>query len=178
MVIAFQNFRDEEYLVPKSILEQANIRVDTISTQLGVARGKLGHFCGVDLTLDDLQVKDYSAIVFVGGPGVPSIRSHPKSVEHAVTFFQQRKLVGAICWAPTILAKAGILSGKRATCWVGFDEEYRMTTDKVLASHGAIFVNQPVVQDGNIITANGPSAAREFGNMLVDFINANMHQTK
>ena len=170
MVIAFRDFRDEEYLVPKQVLEENNIGVDTASTQMGVARGKLGHFTGVDLTLDDLQVEKYDAVIFVGGPGTPTVRASPLSGGIAMQFARAGKVVAAICWAPTILAKAGVLRGKRATVWVGNDPEYGTTTDKVLGQFGAVYSKEDVTIDGKIVTADGPESARKFGETIAKLL--------
>lgn len=163
MVIALNGFRDEEYLVPKQIFEQHNINVVTVSTDYGTARGKLGHMCGVDVSIDDLKESEFDAIVFVGGPGTPEVRSHKRTEELVLAFHNNGKTIGAICWAVTILAKAGILKGRKATLWVGHDPEFKMTTTQYLLLNGGTHVQQGVIQDGRIITADGPGSAREFG---------------
>ncbi|MEM3372707.1 MAG: DJ-1/PfpI family protein [Candidatus Anstonellales archaeon] len=172
MVIAFEGFRDEEYLVPKQILEQNNVQVITVSTKIGNARGKFGQIAFVDKTLEEINPKDYDAIIFVGGPGTPTIRSHPLSEKLAIKFYDLNKIVAAICWAPTILAQAGLLRGRKATCWIGYDPEFKMSTNIYLESKGAEFVDQPVVVDEKIVTANGPQSAHEFGNAILKLINA------
>ncbi|MEM2674590.1 MAG: DJ-1/PfpI family protein, partial [Candidatus Hadarchaeales archaeon] len=69
------------------------------------------------------------------------------------------KKVCAICIAPVILANAGLLENRKATVW---DGEFR----RMLEEKGAKYVNKSVVVDGNIITANGPGAASEFGRTI------------
>ena len=78
MFIAFQGFRDEEYLEPKKILEEAGIKVVTVSTSRGLARGKLGATAEVDLTADEIDPADYDALMLVGGPGTLEHLDKPK----------------------------------------------------------------------------------------------------
>ena len=90
-----------------------------------------------------------------------TVRAEPRAVEIAKEA-QGHPVLAAICWAPTILAKAGVLSGKKATVWKGDDAEYGMTTDAMLERSGADFTGAEVTVDGNIVTGNGPAAAQKF----------------
>jgi len=166
-VIAFRNFQDWEFLKTKEVLEKNKIECDTASTQKGLAKGTFGAEFKVSKILEEINSKDYDAIVFVGGSGTPTIRANKYSVKLAEEFFKQDKVIGAICWAPTILAKAGILKNKKATVWLGFDEEYNQNTNKVLEQYGADFVNKDLVVDGNIITAEGPPSAEKFAEAII-----------
>jgi len=163
-IIAFNDFRDEEYFIPKEILEQAGIEVKTASTQKGTASGKLGGKTEVDLVLDEVEVGDYEAIIFVGGPGVYNYLEDPAFHKIAQEGYLCEKIIGAICIAPVILAKAGILKGKKATVWNSPDYKESI---KELEKGGAEFVEKEVVVDGNIITACGPEAAKEFGEEIL-----------
>ncbi len=167
MIIAPKNFRDEELLIPKRILEEGGVEVVVASTIKGACKGMLGAEAESQITLDEINVDEYDAIMFVGGSGTPLIRKEDKALEIARKAYEKGKLVTAICWSPTTLAKAGILEGKRATVWLGHDPEYNTTTDKVLEKYGAKFENSPVVEDGKIITANGPRAAEAYGHLVL-----------
>ncbi len=170
MIIAPENFRDEELLIPKRILENAGVEVVVASTKKGECKGMLGAVVNADITLDEINVDDYKAIMFVGGSGTPLIRREDKALELAREAYDKGILVTAICWAPTTLAKAGILKGKKATVWLGHDPEYNMTTDKVLEKFGAEFVDSPVVVEEGVITANGPRAAEAYGQEVLKHI--------
>ena len=78
---------------------------------------------------------------------------------------EKNRLLAAICIAPAILAKAGVLNQKEATVWSSVLDKSAV---KILKENGAIYKDQPVVQDGKIITANGPDAAKEFGQKSVE----------
>lgn len=165
IIIAFRDFRDEEYFLPKEIFEKAGAEIKTVSTQLGIARGADGGEVKIDLKIDDLKVADFDALVFIGGPGmVKNVNSeiHQKIAKETIS---AGKVLGAICIAPAILAKAGVLSGKKATVW---SSPLDKSAIKILQEGGANFQEEPVVVDQNIITGNGPLAAKEFAEKIIE----------
>ena len=155
MVIAQDSFRDEELSEPKQILERSGIEVKIASTTLGEVRGMLGAKVTPELLITDIKIKDFDAIVFVGGAGASQYWNDPTAHKLAQEAMNTNRIVGAICIAPVTLANAGILKGKRATVW---SSEARQLEIK-----GANYTGRAVEKDGNIITASGPAAAREFG---------------
>lgn len=159
MVIAPENFRDEELLHTKEELERAGAETTIASTKTGVIKGLLGATVTPDFKLDQVNVDDYDAIVFVGGPGSSVYFNDKQALSIATQMFSKGKKTCAICIAPVILANAGMLKGKRATVW---DGDYVRKVE----SKGATYTGKPVEVDGNIITANGPAAAREFGRTI------------
>ena len=159
MIIAFQMFRDEEYDQPKQILEKAGFQVVTASSQLGTASGKFGMTAKVDVLLEDVKVDDYAAVLFIGGPGSHGYYDDPKAHAIAQEAIQLGKLLGAICAAPGILAHAGVLKGKKATVHEG--------DIAALKQGGAIYTGNGVEIDGKIITATGPSTAKDWGEAIV-----------
>ena len=168
MIISPVGFQDMEFSVPKQFFESQGINVDVYSTQTGYAHGSLGLRFKVEHALPSVDVEAYDAIVFIGGPGTPLLRKNEYAVYIAKTAAQSGKIVAAICWSPTILAKAGVLRGKKATVWNGDDPEFKMTTVQYLAHHGATYTGEPLTVDGNILTANGPSAAKKFAEAIVN----------
>lgn len=166
-IIAFRDYQDWEYGKTKEILEKTGIECDTASTQKGIAKGAFGQETKVSKILEEIKEKDYDLVIYIGGAGTPSVRKKTEAVKIAKEFFDAGKLCCAICWASTILAKAGILKNKKATVWLGQDPEYRKTTDKVLEQYGCDFVNKDVVTDGKIITANGPPSAEKFAQEIL-----------
>lgn len=164
VVIAPDGFQDYEYSAMVSELKKAGILVGVFSIRDGICIGSNGG----EVEAQDIGKaikEEFDAVVFIGGPGTPTVRADERAIE-LVRYFSIEKVVAAICWAPTILAKAGVLKGKKATVWLGDDPEYKKSTDKVLEQYGAKFENRKLVEDDNIITANGPSAAAEFGKKL------------
>lgn len=165
MIIAFRDFRDAEYFVPREILEQAGAKITTASTKLGTAIGADGGDIKVDLLLGDLNPADFDVIVFIGGPGCLQYLDNENSYQIAKETLKQNKVLGSICVSPVVLAKAGVLSGKRATVWSSSMDRGPI---RILEEGGAIYEDRPVVIDEKLITANGPGAAKEFGEKLVE----------
>lgn len=162
MIIPPRMFRDEELFIPKEHLEARGVEAAVASTKKGTCIGAGDREAESEMTLDELNVPEFDAVVFVGGPGTPIIRHEARALEIAREAVQKGKTVGAICWAVTTIAKAGVLEGKKATVWYGPDSEYGTTTDKVLAEYGCAYVPQGVVVDGKIVTADGPRNAKKF----------------
>lgn len=160
MVIAPKNFRDEELFDTKEVLESKGIRVIIASKGVSEAKGVLGKNANVDMDIADVKASDYNAVVFVGGPGANVYFDDETALSIAKDSYEQGKVIGAICIAPSILANAGILDGKKATSF---------SSEKAnLESNGAIYTGNSVTVDGNIITADGPRAAKEFGEEIAN----------
>lgn len=163
-IIAFKNFRDEEYFVPKEIFEQNGFVVDTVSSEKGIAIGGDGGEVEVKYSFDDFDIADYSALVFAGGPGAYKLIENEKLLDIIQIAKRQGKLIAAICISPTILAKAGILQGKKATVW---SSPMDKSPVRILKDNGAKYLDKPVVEDKLIITANGPQSAKSFAQAVV-----------
>ncbi|MGC9019575.1 MAG: DJ-1/PfpI family protein [Candidatus Bipolaricaulaceae bacterium] len=160
MIITSQNFRDEELLKPKEILEKAGLKVFVVSTTRSEVRGMLGAKVTPDLLLSELSAEDYAAIVFVGGVGASQYWDDPLAHEICRKALEKGKVLGAICIAPVTLARAGVLSGKKATVFP--------TEAEKLREKGAIYTGAKVEKDGRIITASGPEAAKDFAKALIE----------
>ncbi|MFA5116798.1 MAG: DJ-1/PfpI family protein [Candidatus Omnitrophota bacterium] len=155
MIIPRVEFRDDEFFPPKQVLEKEGILVKVASSTLDEAKGSLGARVKPDMLFTDVNMGDFDAVIFIGGEGSTEYWDNPfahKLARNAVAF---NKIVAAICIAPITLGKAGILKGKRATVHPSQEAE--------LKALGADYTGRSVEKDGNIITANGPSAAVEFG---------------
>jgi protease I len=159
MIIAQNSFRDEELFQPKGILEKQGMEVKVASTTLSQVKGMMGAKVKPDILVRDINIRDFDAVVFVGGIGASQYWDDPIAHKLAQDGIAANRIVAAICIAPVTLARAGILKGKRATV---FSSEAGQ-----LRAAGAIYTARPVEKDGNIITAAGPFAAGEFGEELV-----------
>lgn len=164
MVVAFKDFRDEEYFVSKEILEKAGVEVKTVSNKMGQAIGALGGDTQVDLLLENLNPADFDAIVFIGGPGALKNLDNENSYKAVRETVSQNKILASICISPVILAKAGVLKGIKATVWSSALDKSPI---KILEENGAVYEAKSVVQDGKIITADGPVATKEFGQAIL-----------
>jgi len=155
MVISHEGFRDEELLNTKEALEAKGINVLVASTDLSEAKGKLGAKIKPDILYNDINIADFDAIVFVGGPGSLKFWQDPVAHNLLKEGYTSGKIVAGICSAVVTLAKSGILKNKKATVFPGDSRE--------LVASGINYTAKPLERDGNIITANGPLAARDFG---------------
>lgn len=163
LLIAHEGFQQVEYGEPKRLLEAAGHTVVTVSDAAGEAVGKDGVTrVPVDMTLDALEVSAVDGVYAIGGPGA---LTHLDTQETNRIFNEamlMQKPYGAICISPRILAKANVLTGKKATGWNGdgaLEELFRI--------NNVTYVQEPVVEDGQVVTADGPAAATAFGEALV-----------
>jgi protease I len=159
MIIAERNFRDEELLKPRKILEDRGVKVTVASTSLNNVRGMLGATVKPDILLSSVKVQDYDVITFVGGSGASQYWNDPLAHSIAQAMVEKGKILCAICIAPVTLANAGVLSGKKATV---FSSEVSK-----LEAKGAIYTGKPVQVEGKIITGEGPQAAEQFGKAII-----------
>ncbi len=160
MVVAPYNFRDEELAVPYKKFTQAGMRVTVASTTTGTITGMLKATWHPDILLRSARAGEYDALVFVGGCGVVTLYNNRDALRLARNAAEQHKIIAAICLAPGILAKAGLLHNRRATCFY--------TAANLLKKGGAHYDgHNDVVQDSNIITANGPKAADRFAKLII-----------
>lgn len=165
LVIAFDGYQAQEFGITKSILDAVGHVVTLVSDRVGKATAHDGSQVLVSNKLSDIIVTDYDALVFIGGPGALEHLDHDLSYRIIQDAVAQHMVVAAICIAPRILAKAGVLAGKEATGW---DEDNELT--ELYRHHGVIYVKQPVVTNGCFVTATGPAAAAEFGQALVNIL--------
>ncbi len=158
--IAFQGFRDEEYVEPKKVLEAAGHKVVTVSTAKGEARGKFRVTAQVDKTVDELDPAAYDALALVGGPGALEHLDNPKVHGLFARAAAAGKLIGAICISPVVLAHAGLLKGRTVTCWPDGAPE--------LEKAGAKYTGSELEVDGKLITASGPVPAKRYGQAIAE----------
>jgi protease I len=165
LAIAPEGFRDEELDTPKRVFEESGIDVDIASTKPGRCTGMLGAVVETDLTFDDVDPDDYAGIVVVGGVGSQKHLWESKRLIALVrTFFEQRKVVAAICLAPVVLARAGILQGRQATVYPS------PAAIREMRSAGADLQDLPVIADRQVVTANGPGAAAQFAGTIITIL--------
>ncbi len=162
MIIAPENFRDEELFVTKNVLESRGAKVMVASLRKGIAKGMLGSTIMVNYTIYEINVSDFDAVVFVGGAGATIYFENERALEIARSAYGEGKVVGAICLGPVILARAGILEGKHATVWKGARDE--------LEKAGVIYTGRDVEVDGKIVTASDPKAAEEFALAIIKLL--------
>lgn len=162
MVLVFlaNGFEETEAVAPIDILRRNGQNVVTVGIGEEVITSSHGITVVPDVTEADMSLMtDIDMIVLPGGmPGTLNLEKS-RTVQDTIDYCAANgKFIGAICAAPSILGKKGLLKGKKATCFPGFEEFLE----------GADFTGEPVEKDGNIITARGVGVAVEFGLKLVE----------
>ena len=161
MVYVFlaDGFEEIEALAPVDFLRRAGIEVETVAIKGKTAVGAHNIEVTTDINIDEVSLNEtVEAVILPGGmPGSQNLYENSR-VHEALDFAKDNnKLICAICAAPFILGRKGLLNGKEATCFPGFEEELL----------GAVHTGNPVEQDGKIITARGAGVALDFALALV-----------
>jgi len=154
LIVSADNFEDSELLVPYYRLGEEGIEVVVAAPAAGRIRGKHGYEVEVDATLSDLDPDGFALLVLPGGKAPETVRKEPAALEVCRSFFALNKPVAAICHGPQTLVSAGLLKGRRATCYRTVAEE--------LKGAGALYENREVVVDGNLVTSRQPSDIPAF----------------
>lgn len=161
VIIAHEGYQDHEYEGTRSGLISVGYEVVVGSTEVGTCTGGYGGSEEATIVLKDVDVSKFDKVAFVGGPGAAALADDADAKRIAQETVAQGKKLGAICIAPTILARAGVLQNKKATVWDSGGVQAQLLRDE-----GAEYTGEDVTVDGNIVTANGPPAAEQFGKVL------------
>ncbi len=157
-IVPRNNFRDEEFFIPREIIAKKEIECVVASKNIAALKGMKGNIVESTITLSQVD-NGFDAIIFVGGSGAEGYFSDAEAIGLAKKYFEMDRVVAAICIAPSILANAGLLKGKKSTCFASEKDN--------LLSKGAIYSKSPVVVDGKIITASGPAVAKQFAEEIL-----------
>ncbi|MCL4471174.1 MAG: type 1 glutamine amidotransferase [Gammaproteobacteria bacterium] len=162
LIISADNFEDSELLFPYYRLKEEGFEVDIASIARGKINGKHGYEVVVNRALRDVDPNEYDALILPGGKAPAALRKERAAVEIAKDFFRRNKPVAAICHGPQILITAGVLTGRRATCYRSVAEE--------LKESGAFYEDSEVVVDGNLVTSRQPSDLPAFMREIVSLL--------
>jgi protease I len=139
--------------------------VTTASSKIGELTGRFGLKVKSTLLVEDIEPDDFGALVYIGGSGAAVFFDDYNALKLASDFLKQSKPVASICIAGVILANAGVLKNKKATVFIDGKES--------LVKGGAIYTGASLEIDGNIITANGPDVAEDFGKAILRVLKVN-----
>ena len=166
LVVAQTDFQPVEYGDTRAELENAGVSVDVASFEVGEAVGADGSKINVDVAIKDANTNDYDAVVLIGGPGASKqLVGNQDVISLVQSADNNEKIVAAICISPVVLAQARLLKDRKATVWNGDGKQ-----EEILSAAGADYVEQDVVVDSRIVTANGPGAAKEFGQTIAKML--------
>ncbi len=155
MVLAPDNFRDSEYIVPRAFWEQLGASVKTTSlTHESI--GRFGYKVQHEYILSEGDSNNFDAIFFVGGGGSLIFQENETAKHLTEQFVAANKVFGAICAATQNFTKWRLLTAKKCT---GYNDDGKFAA--LCAKNGAIFLDEQTVVDGNLCTGKGPSATEE-----------------
>lgn len=174
LIVAQEGFQTKEFHDTKRVLREAGHNVISASIEKGIAVSHEGVEVPVDVALRDVRAEDYDAVFAIGGPGALKFLDNDE-MRHVMREVEgcAGMPYGAICIAPRILSKAGVLRGKRATGW---NNDGKL--ESILSNGGARYEHLPVVTDGRVITADGPSSAEAFGHAIAAILPHEEHRGK
>jgi protease I len=161
MVLA-KNFEDSEAIDPKAALEAHGAEVTVIGIERGTIDGKKGASLRADTTFDELTDEDFASfdlLVIPGGGSPENLRIYEPAVEFTRRFVESGRPVGSICHGPQLLISAGVLTDRRTTC-------VNKIRDDVINA-GAEYVDEPLVEDGNLISSRVPADLPAFNGALL-----------
>lgn len=155
-------FEEIEAFTAVDVMKRAGMNVEMITvTPDEIVTGAHDVPLLCDQNIANCDFLDADLILLPGGmPGAATLGKCDKLNNLIMDFAAKNKPIAAICAAPMVLGKLGVLKGRKATCYPGFEQYLK----------GAIFTAAPVEKDGNIITANGPGAAMDFALAIVDML--------
>ncbi|MBE6272469.1 MAG: DJ-1/PfpI family protein [Bacteroidaceae bacterium] len=159
-VFLAEGFEEIEALTPVDVLRRAGLSVQTVSVMdEQVVAGAHGVPVLADKMFAEINPEDAEMILLPGGlPGATNLDAHEGLSRMILDFAAAEKPLAAICAAPLVLGNRGLLQGKKATCYPGFETYLQ----------GAEYTAALVEKDGNIITGKGPGAAMEFAFAIVE----------
>lgn len=154
LVLLAPGFEEIEFAAPVDILRRLGVPVVTAGVSGRRVEGAHGIVMEADMLLVDVDALHYSGVVLPGGAASWVLRDTPAVLKLVREMHGAGKLVAAICAAPIALEAAGVLVGRKVTCYPDVAKE--------LSSAGEV-CSLPTCRDGNLVTGRGPSAALEFG---------------
>ncbi|ATZ16389.1 4-methyl-5(b-hydroxyethyl)-thiazole monophosphate biosynthesis [Entomoplasma freundtii] len=160
-IILNNGVEETEAIATIDLLRRAKIEVDLFSTDSLDIVGSHDIKFRAQKELSKLKIVDYDGLIIPGGPGTKDLINNEIVLKLVKEFHEENKLVAAICAAPQILGKAGILNGVSVTHYPGANEFLKEANDKS---------PKQVVVDGHIITSVGVGAVFDFGLALIQYL--------
>ena len=160
LVILAQGFEEIEAVIPIDMLRRAEVEVTVAGVGGEAITGSREVIIKPDVSLEECDLEPDAVILPGGMPGAENLATSSKVKEFVSKMYSKGKLVAAICASPAlVLAPTGILNGKEATCYPGLEKNF---------SSEIKFSKERVVQDGNVITSQGPATAFEFARKITE----------
>lgn len=159
-ILLADGFEEAEAIVPADLLRRAGAQVALVGVTGQIVTGAHGISVSVDCLLEQVNPEQMELLVVPGGlGGVDNVGASAGAMELIVKAAKGDSVLAAICAAPSLLGKLGLLEGRKAVCYPGIEE----TMGGAQPQYGC-----SAVEDGDIITGEGPGAAFDFGLKLVE----------
>jgi protease I len=168
-ILVADGFEQVEMTEPRKALDNAGARTDLISPATGQVQAwkhqDKGDKFPVDVQLETANPNDYDALLLPGGVANPDkLRTIPKAVQFAKSFFEQDKPVAAICHGPWLLVEANVLADRNVTSWPSLQTDLR--------NAGANWTDQEVVEDRGLVTSRKPDDIPAFNKKIIQVFSA------
>lgn len=166
-ILATDGFEEIELTSPKEAYEQEGFKVDIISEKKGTIRAwaktEWGKEYKVDKSVDEVSAEDYDALVLPGGVINPdTLRTNEEAIHFIRQFSKNNKIIAAICHGPWSLINAEVVKNKKMTSYKSISQD--------LKNAGANWVDEEVVQDGNLITSRTPDDLEAFNAKVIEVV--------
>lgn len=160
-ILAEEGFEDAELVEPLRAMKDAGARVVVVGSGSKQSyTGKRGTATiMVDTTADEVKAEDFDAIIVPGGYAPDKMRLHQPMIDLVKKVYDAGNVVAAVCHGPQLLISADIVRGHRVTSWPSIAVD--------LKNAGALWVDEPVVQDGNLITSRKPADLPRFNKAII-----------
>ena len=168
-VFLAKGFEELEALAPVDVLRRAGVEVKTVGVTGKQVRGSHNISVSCDITINDATFEGLDGIILPGGLSGTTNLEADETVQKFIDYAAKNgKIIGAICAAPMILGHKGLLQGKNAVCYKGFEKELT----------GAHVLDRPAVRDGNTITGWGAGGAMDFALLYLEAVSENEELAK
>jgi len=171
MVLLADGFEEVEFVTIVDVLRRADLEVTVVGLKAGPIDGSHGVKIMPDTSVDDITAAQFDGVVLPGGyPGFVNLGEDERVLKLVREMNLSGKYLTAICGAPSVLSKAGVIEGKKVTIHPG-------VKDQLVTGN---YVDQRVVVDGQVVTSQGPGTAMEFSLKLVELFSgrAKMEEVK
>jgi protease I len=147
-------YQEMEVWYPAYRLREAGVKTVFVGTGKPEYKSKLGYPCKAEGDIKEVQAKDFDGVIVPGGFAPDYLRRSPEILEFVAALDKAGKPVGAICHAAWVLCSAGVLKGRKATCFFAIKDD--------VVNAGAKYLDQEVVVDGNLVTSRKPDDLPAF----------------
>jgi protease I len=162
LIFGADGFEDVELIYPYHRLKEKGITTHIASMKTGPIIGKHGYEINADIAFKDVNPADYNILVISGGKGPEKMRLDEDALAITRYFFKENKPIAAICHGPQVLVSAGVIEGRKATCWLGIRDD--------IVAAGALYEDCEVVIDRNLVSSRSPDDLYAFGREMIKLL--------